>query len=551
MSRETQPYKRSFSASVGAGLGSLIGGSGKQYYILEHKINSKFHKIGEVQEIIVDNIELGRDVKCQVRFDDSFQTVSRQHAAIVKQSDNWKLVHLSKTNHTLLNGKEVGKEWVLQNGDDIQLSIGGPRLGFIVPTGNKVTVDSIGLSRRLSLFRQQALRPYKTVLSMISCLLMFVILVMFFMKQNITSLANENKVILAQLDKAADKNKQMQEEHEKALNELRKEYETLKKEAEKARKDAEAARREAELAKEGIDAAKKESEAARIEAEAARIEAEAARIEAVLQNKPSEDIQSLIEKCKDDVYYLDVEKVYLTDGEKTKVVTMRNRIPYEWTGTGFLLNDGRFVTARHCVQGWRFESFKRERKLLMQVAESDSRENVKIVAIIKATNRTGNKFSFKSTDFKFSDVYDRKEKIGKKSGNPLYLKSAYFATDVRLWSTDWVYVNTSSRGTLTADFALSNNLLTGTDLHVLGFPGTIGVEDTPSIINPIYNKFSVSMDGLDNSGCFLHTRGTDFGNSGGPIFARKGNELVVIGIVSRGSSRSEEYNYGVPISAIQ
>ena len=61
MARATQPYKNSFSGIVGSGLGSLFGGSGKQYFILEHKINSRFHKAGESQEIIVDRIELGRD----------------------------------------------------------------------------------------------------------------------------------------------------------------------------------------------------------------------------------------------------------------------------------------------------------------------------------------------------------------------------------------------------------------------------------------------------------------------------------------------------------
>ena len=84
---------------------SLIGGSGRRYYVLEHKVASAYHKAGESQRIIVDQIELGRDPKCQVRFDESFKTVSRRHAAIVKEGDGWKLVQISQTNSTLLNGK--------------------------------------------------------------------------------------------------------------------------------------------------------------------------------------------------------------------------------------------------------------------------------------------------------------------------------------------------------------------------------------------------------------------------------------------------------------
>ena len=155
----TKPYKNTLSGSVGAGMGSLFTPEGKKYYILEHKVSSKYHRAGESQEIIVDNIELGRDSHCQVRFDESFKTVSRHHAAIVKDGDMWKLVQISKTNSTFLNGHPVKTEWYLQNGDEIQLSVNGPKLGFILPTGKKSTVGSIGLTRRLSLFRQQALRP--------------------------------------------------------------------------------------------------------------------------------------------------------------------------------------------------------------------------------------------------------------------------------------------------------------------------------------------------------------------------------------------------------
>ena len=551
MSRETQPYKRSFSASVGAGLGSLVGGSGKQYYILEHKINSKFHKIGEAQEIIVDNIELGRDAKCQVRFDESFETVSRRHAAIVKEGDNWKLVQLSATNPTLLNGRQVAKDWFLQSGDDIQLSVGGPRLGFIVPTGNKSTVGSIPISVRIKRFQEQALRPYKAAIATLSCLLLILVLgagtVMHLMHTKITDLGEEIKTEIA-------KNTEIQGNLETLINE----NEIIQKQQEEsvqvAVKEAKKAAEEAEMrAKEAIkEAEQRATEAAlKTAAELIRIANEAAEAVKIAESgaqKPDVDIQSLIEKCKDDIYYLFVEKVYLLiDGKRMENVTMGDGNLYGWSGTGFLLNDGHFVTARHCVQGWRFSE---DRTVLMSAALADTKKNIEIVASFKAINRTGKILTFNSKEFKLSEKYDVTKQIGSlKGNNPLYLTWFGFANDNRLWSTDWAYINTSSRGSLTADSNLSNNLQTTMELHVLGFPKGIGVGDTPSVINPVYNKINVSLDGLDNSGCFLHTRGTDKGNSGGPIFARKGDELVVIGIVSRGS-KSDQYGYGVPISCI-
>ena len=175
MGQSTQPYKKSFAGSVGAGMKSVFGGKGRTYYMLVHKVSSKYHKAGESQPIIVDEIEIGRASQCQVRFDESFATVSRRHAAIVRDGDNWKLVQLSTTNSTFLNGQKVQKEWYLQNGDEIQLSTNGPKLGFVIPEGEQGRVSSIGMTARLNLFRKQALRPYKTILTILGCVLLLAI----------------------------------------------------------------------------------------------------------------------------------------------------------------------------------------------------------------------------------------------------------------------------------------------------------------------------------------------------------------------------------------
>ena len=171
MEKKTVQYKRTLRGSVAAGVGALVNGDGRRYFILEHKDASKFHKAGESQKIIIDQIELGRDSSCQVRYDDSFPTVSRRHAAIVKDGDRWKLIQLSQTNTTFLNGQPISTEWYLQNGDEIQLSAGGPRIGFIVPVGKQSLVSSIKISERLELFRKQALRPYKTAIACLFALL--------------------------------------------------------------------------------------------------------------------------------------------------------------------------------------------------------------------------------------------------------------------------------------------------------------------------------------------------------------------------------------------
>lgn len=168
-------YKRTVAGSVGAGMAAVFNASGRQYYILEHKTESLYHHAGESQKIIVDQVELGRDSACQVRFDEAFETVSRRHAAIVKDGENWKIIPLSQTNSTIVNGEAIQGEKILNSGDEIRLSSKGPLMGFIVPQGKQSLVSSIGMTERLSLFRQQALRPYKRALWIMAIVLILAI----------------------------------------------------------------------------------------------------------------------------------------------------------------------------------------------------------------------------------------------------------------------------------------------------------------------------------------------------------------------------------------
>ncbi len=165
-------YKKTISGTLGAGMSSLFG-SDADYYILEHRVSSEYHKAGDVQEIIVDYIEIGREKDCAVRFDETFKTVSRRHAAIVKDGDSWKLRQLSDTNSTFLNGKKIIDEWYLKNGDEIQLSVNGPKLGFILP--NASNREKLDWAKRFKLFKEQALRPYRTLLIIIGIVLLLVI----------------------------------------------------------------------------------------------------------------------------------------------------------------------------------------------------------------------------------------------------------------------------------------------------------------------------------------------------------------------------------------
>ena len=501
MSRDTQPYKRSFAGSIGAGMGSLMGGSGKRYYILEHKVSSKYHKAGEGQEIIVDEVEIGRDPKCQVRFDDYFETVSRRHAAIVKEGDNWKLVPLSQTNPTLLNGKRVAKEWFLQNGDEIQCSINGPKLGFFIPTGNKSTVGSIGLSRRLSLFRQQALRPYKQALTML-CI---------FMILSIGGLSGWK--IYGDI------------QHKKELETIEKlaiaTADSLRRESakERARMDSIIAANSAQLASSQTQLAQMRRD---FEEHKRRNSSGGGGIPAINN--------AAIDACVPHVYF-----IFLKSFTVTTISGETGEVEAGISGTGFLLNDGRFVTARHVAEPWLYCSGEDDEGMLL--LNLHAHNGGKVIANFAAFSKTGNAFEFSSDMFKC----DRSADVEQHTAEGYRLKIA--TPD----ATDWAYIRTSETGGLPFDVNLSRNLNRGAGLTVLGFPQALGA-NSPQDIQPIYGNGTVSIQGLHNG--VITTTNTNYeqGNSGGPVFYDDGGTLKVVGIVSAGLGRT--IGFIVPVAAL-
>lgn len=486
MTKKTE-YKTSIGGSIGAGMKSVFGGNGRKYFILEHKVSTLYHKAGETQKIIVDEIELGRDPKCAVRFDDSFETVSRRHAAIVKDGDNWKLVQLSKTNSTYLNGHKVETEWFLQSGDEIQLSTNGPKLGFIVPQGDQASVKSIGLTARLSLFRQQALRPYKTALSVLSSVLVL--------------------VVAGSVWFGIDTKREMVEQRKQYASDLHK--------------------------RDSVDFVKDSIQREQFAAQNAKHARELDSVSRVYRSRLPVNVSTLIDQVESSVYFLEGIIYDNSDGERIRIA--------RYTGTGFLLDDGRFVTARHCAS-WRYNP-----NLSMLVTMYGMILEIEITA----TNMNGDVLRFRDSDFTRDESKDRTYTMDQvdENNNRIRFICAYPQKGEKdMWATDWAYVQTDKRGKIKANGQLSVSLNKGEQLHVLGFPKGLGVSE--SGINPVYNSMTTSLSGLDDNNCIMISLGTDHGNSGGPVFAVRNNQLYAIGIVSRGDDRSELYDHLVPIKNI-
>lgn len=485
MDNKTVQYKRTLKGSVGAGVGALFNGNGRRYFILEHKDASKYHKAGESQKIIIDQVELGRDANCQVRFDDSFSTVSRRHAAIVKDGDRWKLVQLSKTNSTFLNGHPVDTDWYLENGDEIQLSVGGPRMGFIVPAGKQSLVSSIKMTERLELFRKQALKPYKTA---IAC--MAVVLVL---------LAGGGSYVVWKQDRS--------------IKGLLADSSVLRKMNEDA---------------------KKENQKLEGRLDSLRI-AGRKTVTRTMVVDGDEILKKEINRVKSSVYAVTTDIYVDVNGEVT-LVGYSN-------GAGFLTEDGMFVTARHCVEPWLFNPELNQRYAIAQNSDGV----VKLYAVVKAFNGQ-QAFEIRHDRFKVDASYDTPCKASVEvDGKHFELDSKLAYGSEKSLGNDWAFCRVGRRGVIKNGAAISSSLKSGTTVHMLGFPKDLGRGDGHKVIEPIYNRLSIARDGLNNARCVMVNQGVDKGNSGGPVFVMQKGRLEVIGIVSRGDHNSQFYNHLIPM----
>ena len=575
MVRLTQPYKRSFSSSLGSGMGSVFGNSGRQYYILEHKSGSKYHRAGESQEIIVDQIEIGRDPKCQVRFDESFTTVSRRHAAIVRSGDKWKLIQLSTTNPTFLNGSKVGNEWYLQNGDEIQLSVGGPKLSFLLPSGGKSSVGSLGLTRRLSLFRRQALQPYKKAIMALSIALVLLLAGTvgwgIYSHQKQANLMAENTRIggdLETLTQRAEKLSTEAGQSKEEMEALRKEADALAEELQQNNEQSAQSQKEmnnlqrqlynvtARVAaasagggnatpasrsgnndNTGSDAAAGDSGNEAGTAAANRIEPGAN------ENVSGRGVASASEvnRLSPYVYAITLDKIE-TNYKKRKFI--RQRILPQVVGTGFILSDGRFVTARHVVEPWYFYNFVKDYEVLK---ESDLREynffannGGTVTFHFSAISSTGKKFTFSSNLARVNRTSDRVESEKYHGGRVVVRKAV-------VDDTDWAVFQTLETTGFNFNYSLSNNLQTGAELEILGFPYGKGAEGIQ--ITPIYSTSNVARQGLDVNGTILVSNdNTGRGNAGGPVLTVNNGAYQIVGIMSGSTFAKGRI---VPISVVQ
>ena len=554
------------AGSVGAGVGAIFNGSGRTYYILEHKTSSKYHQAGESQKIIIDQIEIGRDASCQVRFDESFDTVSRKHAAIVRDGNNWQLVHLSTSNPTLVNGRPVQGTYYLQSGDEIQLSVNGPRLGFIQPQGKQALTSSIKLTERMNLFRQQALRPYRRALWAMGILLVAVILGFGYWNYKLglenQSMRQEMAAYQTQVDslKQVDARlKDLQAEIEAKLAEdpenkaLTEKLNEVKQERTQVRYIyRQAASRVTSLAEAGFDDEDEVDEPTKSEVKKAVDVPELNDVidmSSPTQSVASEQSSSVssVDGSSDDIvnYYNDIYTL------KVKNITLeRDGKSYDpgialsdiVVGTGFVM-DGKFVTARSNIQPWvyrkEYGGAWRDELAMYKAAK------FKVILDFEAysTRGSGHPLRFSSSQFdeaslEANDIQDvviiSKTVVKKIRGFGVdftYRKKDYKTYTSTTYTTGSHNVATlalGAPGTVPVDRGMSQSLKGGEEVTLAGYSGNVNIQN-PAASFKYHTSYTSRVAG--SSLITLQQPTNNWGYTGSPAFYKEADgKLRVIGV---------------------
>lgn len=477
----------------------ILTGMDVPVYSLEYMDATKNHKIGEFEKIVVPYIEIGRDKSCVIHFDDDTPTVSRKHAAIVRHENQYLLKHLSKTNETFVNNTSIEEEAILKNGDEIRFSATGPRIRF---NTSGTGTAKIGFTKKMNLVIQQAIRPYKTTLAVILAFFLVSMAALGYALKDtktalITTQSDLDSFRSISLNQAAELVRLNEEkgELEKKIEinnlEFQEKIEKFRKEIQKQK------------AKDLADLSSKMDSAI-----------------AISPNISTGFAEQMAKNQKHIFAIFLVDGYVEFNGRKIGLNEFDEHVDLELPSlvcSGFLLEGGEFVTARHCI-----DLFMDGDAALNFFANSGGNLVLKFQA--KSQNEDI-QFEFTNMDMDFNNANDKRVQIYHPTGIEGVIREPDFFN-----GSDWAIMSTNLESGLSYDKTNSAHLKAFTDLYVMGYPDGMKFRGSRDL-RPDVNKGMVRRDGLEK-GLILGVQGAERGgNSGGPVMYLKNGQIKVVGIV--------------------
>ncbi len=278
------------------------------------------------------------------------------------------------------------------------------------------------------------------------------------------------------------------------------------------------------------------------------------------------------------IYHITADSVYLlcdsmVDGQHKLMVIESIELRDVAAGTAFLTSDSLFVTARHCVEPWindeEWDGVSTKSKMspevrLATMAETKNRHVGYEKYILRShlvISKGFERYDYYSTDFLMNKTRDMVLRLGT-AKEVIYWRTIFpiaHRKDMELGDFAYVKATNLTREVPQAPVTMADwdDIVTfikssNHDIAVIGYPLNDNDADDVSVVygNLMGLEFNDSLK--TPTGCIQLSAPINRGNSGGPVFAQIGDELKVIGIVSKADGRANQGMFwAVPITEVQ
>lgn len=256
----------------------------------------------------------------------------------------------------------------------------------------------------------------------------------------------------------------------------------------------------------------------------------------------------------EDVYYQEIHKT--KNGDSIRIIDslkFKNEIP---SGTAFLCEDGKIVTARHCIEPWLvlkdpLSAYKSDDKCVRWASDAESfnvrnirNNNDSIYRKLKTIFKIQNSdvtYRFSSDSCYYYICNDNVTNISSPT-DPLFWRSLGNYDDKSSLG-DIVYISSAFKGKIKiADSSLTDSLNIDYPAVHLGYLADKRQFD--------FERSRLS-DTFDHNRCIrFKDTDVDKGFSGGPALVRYKGKLYAVGVLSRKNDTENRVCYCVPITII-
>lgn len=292
----------------------------------------------------------------------------------------------------------------------------------------------------------------------------------------------------------------------------------------------------------------------------------------IISPKQADLRHSNLGQFQQSVYHITVDSVYLVCDN---IIIDSIELSEVAAGTAFLAKDGDdslFITARHCIEPWindeKWDGMSGKAKMspevrLATMAETENRlagYNKYVLRSHCIISKGFERYDYYSTDFFMNKTRDLVMRLGT-TKEAIYWRTIFpiaHRRDMELGDFAYIKVKNLTREdnapliSLAAwddikKFTKSENH----DIAVIGYPLNDNDADEVSVVYGNHTGLAFNDSITEPVGCLQMSAPINRGNSGGPVVAMIGNNIKIIGIVSKADGRADQGMFwAVPVTEV-